>query len=80
MVITPEFMEALSESLTPYDAVELLGMLPNTHRQWVFHSLLANPPADIDPVESAASAYSALTALEVKHLRKRIRELTNEKI
>ena len=37
-----------------------------------------NPPADVDTVEMLAQRYLSLTAPEVKRLRKRIRELTNE--
>jgi len=78
MKIDDEVMDDLASSMTPYDVAELLGMVPDEHRRWALNSLQANPPSDVDPVEAAVSAYLSLTAPEVKRLRKRIRELTNE--
>ena len=79
MKIDADMMEHLAEHMTPYDVVELLGMLTEEHRQWAHGFLMACPPEGIDPIESAVNAYLALRAPELPRFRKRIREMTNER-
>jgi hypothetical protein len=74
-----KMMDELAERLRPFDVVELLGMLTDEHRQWAHDFLLSNPPANVDPVESATNAYLALKPAELPKFRKRIRELTGER-
>jgi hypothetical protein len=79
MKIDANVIDELAEGLRPFDVVELLGMLTDEHRRWAHDFLLSNPPANIDPVESATSAYLALRPGELSRFRKRIRDLTGER-
>lgn len=80
MKIDSDLIVEIAGLMRAYDVAELWQALGETERASLYYATKSNPPEGVDVVEEAVQAYLALRPAEVQRFRKRIRDLTSERI